>query len=289
MAEHDIGVTVVVPTLNRGDYLYDCLCDLVAQQHRPLEILVVDQSSAVPERVQQLVDEHPDLIHYHQVTFRGLPLARNYGWQKARYDAIVYLDDDTRCPPDLVGEHVRALQLPDVGAVAGRVNERGGAVYASHSTGHFNYWTATPSRGFDHDGELDIDAVPGGNFSTWKRVALAVGGIDECLNVGAALYEETEYSLRVKKAGYRVYYNGKASLDHLASPTGGCRVDQVESYVWALAHNRAILICRHLKWYQQPVAFVELARLGLAYGMNYRNPTAICRTFLGCVAGVRDA
>src|ERR1700729_3710640 len=38
------GVSVVVPTLNRGPFLIDTLHDLLAQKHRPLEILVVDQS-----------------------------------------------------------------------------------------------------------------------------------------------------------------------------------------------------------------------------------------------------
>ena len=38
------GATVIVPTLNRGPYLINTLHDLLAQDYRPLEILVVDQS-----------------------------------------------------------------------------------------------------------------------------------------------------------------------------------------------------------------------------------------------------
>ena len=82
-----VSATVIVPTLNRGGYLYNCLQDLLAQVYRPLEILVVDQSDAVPEEVQALIMAHPDLISYHQVAFRGLPLARNYGWRHARCEA----------------------------------------------------------------------------------------------------------------------------------------------------------------------------------------------------------
>lgn len=284
-----IGVTVVVPTLNRGDYLYDCLLDLLAQEHRPLEILVVDQSDQVPTNIQQIVEMHPGIISYHQVDFRGLPLARNYGWRHARYDAIVYVDDDIRCSPNLVTEHLRALQLPNVGAVAGRIHERGRKVDSSRRVGQFNYWTASPERRFCQDGEYDVDTVAGCNFATWKEVAEAVGGIEERFAVGAALYEETEYSLRVKKAGYRVYYNSKAFLKHLVSPTGGCRVEQVESYVWALAHNRTILIRRHLNWYQQPVAFAELLRLGLAYTKHYRKPQALYALLTGTLAGLRKS
>lgn len=288
MDNQQTGVTVVIPTLNRGDYLEDCLQDLLAQDHRPLEILVVDQSESVPDAVQAIVDEHVEIISYHRVTFRGLPLARNYGWQNARYDAIVYVDDDIRCPTNLVTEHLRALQLENVGAVAGRIAERGRTVDPTMRAGTFNYWTATPDRVFSQDGEYDVDSVAGCNFSTWRHVAQEVGGIEEALNVGAALYEETEYSLRVKQAGYRIYYNDKAYLDHLVSPTGGCRVDQVKPYVWALAHNRMIVIRRNLKWYQQPVAFAEVMRLGLAYAVHYRQPGAVGQAITGSFAGLRD-
>ena len=281
------GVTVVIPTLNRGDYLVDCLQDLLAQDHQPLEILVVDQSDSVPKAVKDLVDENSDIITYHSVTFRGLPLARNYGWQNARYDAIVYVDDDIRCGTNLVSEHLRALQMPNVGAVAGRIKERGRTVDPTKRAGGFNYWTATPDRAFSQDGEYDVESVAGCNFSTWRHVAKEVGGIEEALNVGAALYEETEYSLRVKQAGYRIYYNDKAYLDHLVSPTGGCRVDQVKPYVWALAHNRTIMIRRHLKWYQQPTAFLVVLRLGLAYAFHYRQLGAIEQMLSGGFTGFK--
>lgn len=282
------GVTVVVPTLNRGDYLYNCLYDLIAQDHRPLEILVVDQSPSVPEKIQLLVDQYPELITYHRVAFKGLPLARNFGWRHARYDAIVYVDDDIRCPPNLVTEHLRALQLPNVGAVAGSISEEGRPENSTRRAGRFRYWTATPERNYSQPGEYEVDCVAGCNFSTWRNIALQVGGIDEQLNEGAALYEETEYSLRIKRAGFRVYYNSSAHLYHLVSPSGGCRIDQVVSYVWALAHNRTIIIRRHLSWYQQPVAFTELIRLGLAYAVYYHQPHAIRSTLNGIRSGLKQ-
>jgi GT2 family glycosyltransferase len=284
-----VGVTVVVPTLNRGDYLLDCLNDLLAQYHQPIEILVVDQSESVPDKVQQLAEQYSETISYHRVSFKGLPLARNYGWKNARYNAIVYVDDDIRCPPNLVSEHLRALQLSNVGAVAGSITEKGRTQHPNKRAGHFRYWTASPERYFSQDGEYDVDGAAGCNFSTWRQIASEIGGIDERLNFGASLYEETEYCLRVRRAGYRVYYNSKAHLDHLVSPSGGCRVDQVENYVWALAHNRTLLIRRHLRWYQQLVAFMVLLRLGVAYAFHYRKPIAIHSTFTGIAAGLKNA
>lgn len=284
-----IGVTVVVPTLNRDDYLYDCLQDLLAQEHRPLEILVVDQSDHVPKHVQQIVEMHPDIISYHKVDFRGLPLARNYGWEHAHYDAIVYVDDDIRCSPSLVSEHLRALRLPNVGIVAGRITEAHREERVRGKAGHFNVWTANVKRGFSQEGEYYVCHAPGGNFAVWRKVAQQIGGFEEKLNFGAALYEETEFCLRASQIGYQIYFNGLAHLTHLAVPTGGCRVDDVEPYVWGLAHNRTILIRRHLSWYQQPVAFAELLRLGLAYMKHYRKPQVLYALLNGTMAGLQKA
>ena len=283
------GVTVVVPTLNRGDFLYDCLTDLLAQSHRPLEILVVDQSTDVPAHIQQLIAAHPATITHYRVSFRGLPQARNYGWKHARYDAIVYVDDDVRCPPNLVREHLRALLLPNVGVVAGRIDERGRTPDATRKAGRFNYWTGSPERNFAAHDEYDVDAVAGCNFSTWRQVAASVGGVDERLNAGAALFEETEFALRVRRTGYRVYYNGSATLRHLVSPGGGCRVNQVRPYVWALAHNRTIVIQRHLHWYQRGVAHAETLRLGFAYAAHYRKPGVLVSAVCGGLAGMKHS
>ena len=231
MAEQ--GVTVVIPTLNRGGFLRACLEDLLAQSHRPLEILIVDQSDEVGQDLRELVEQHAGIISHHQVSFRGLPLARNYGWQRARYDAILFVDDDTRCPPDLVSEHLRALQMTGVGAVAGGIDERYRPADSGPLTGIYRAWTATPLRGFGALGEGDVHHAGGGNFSVWRRAILAAGGADETLNQGAALYEETDLCLRIRRAGFRIVFNGRARLTHLAAAGGGCRVDQVQPYVRA--------------------------------------------------------
>ncbi len=289
-AEAVDGVTVVVCTLNRGGFLEACLQDLVLQHHRPLEILVVDQSDDVPSAVQEIAEAHADLITYHRVTFRGLPEARNYGWQHARYDALVFVDDDIRCGPDLAGEHLKALQQPGVGLVAGGIEETNNPNPVGPPTGRFDRWTATPVTGFAATGQMrGLDHAKGCNWSVWRRVIEEAGGIDERLNVGAALYEELELCLRVGAAGHDIAFNGAARLTHLAAASGGCRVDKVRSYVRAMAHNRAMLIRRHTAWYQRPVAMARLAALGASYARSYGQPRAVIECLRGAVSGLHDA
>jgi GT2 family glycosyltransferase len=283
------GISVVVPTLNRGSYLINTLHDLLAQKHRPLEILVVDQSKAEDCALRNLVRQHPEVISYHKVAFRGLPLARNYGWQRAQYEAIIFVDDDIRCGPSLVSEHLRGLLQPDVGLVAGAIDEGIPLQKTARLTGYFNSWTATPVRNFGSTEEGLVRHAAGCNFSAWRAALEAAGGFDEALAVGAALYEETELCLRVKQCGLQIYFNGNARVQHLAAGNGGCRVPDLPKYIWSLAHNRALLIERHLEWFKAPVAYLRLFLLFVSYAAAYHSlkvfQTGIAGFWRGSQAG----
>jgi GT2 family glycosyltransferase len=289
MDNPNIGVSVVVPTLNRSEFLADTLTDLLAQNHRPMEILVVDQSSSPSDSLAEMARQHPGVITCRRVPFRGLPRARNYGWQQARYEAIVFVDDDVRCGPSLISEHLRTLCRTNAGMVAGGVDEAGDEKTRGQCPGKFNAWTASPVRSFSAAGEGLVQHVAGCNFSAWRSVLKQAGGFDEALTVGAALYEETETCLRVRKLGYDIAFNGTARVRHLTAGGGGCRVPELPRYVGSLAHNRAILIARHLQWFQRPVAYLRLGLLLLSYALHYQTMAVFQPAFAGALAGARAA
>ncbi|MGA6984370.1 MAG: glycosyltransferase [Candidatus Sulfotelmatobacter sp.] len=283
------GVSVVVPTLNRGTFLIDTINDLLAQRHHPLEILVVDQSKTEDPALQKLVRDNPEAISYHKVQFRGLPRARNYGWQQAKHEAVVFVDDDIGCGPTLVAEHLHSLSHSGVGMVAGGIDERNSASLGGKTPGRFNSWSATPVRNFAGAGECLVQHVAGCNFSAWRSVLREAGGFDEALAGGASLYEETELCLRVRKRGFDIYFNGAARVQHLAAGSGGCRISDLPTYMGSLAHNRAILIGRHLRWFQTPVAYLRLILLFFSYARHYRTASIFRAGIDGFLNGAQAA
>jgi GT2 family glycosyltransferase len=287
MSHSTDGVTVIVPTLNREAFLGPTLKDLLEQDHAPLEILVVDQSVSPSSTARTLAGEHPSRLVYHHVTFRGLPLARNFGWQNARNEAILYVDDDIRCPPDLVREHLQALRRPGVGVVAGGIEEPNRPRPATPEVGRFRGWTATPVAGFSWRDEKYVDHARGCNFSTWKRVLRETGGFDESLNVGAALFEELEYCLRVRRAGYRILFQPRAHLTHLVAPSDGCRVPDPRRYARSFFHNQSIVIRRHLRWYEKLTALAYQGNRALVYAWLNRDPLVIPAALSGTWHGLR--
>ena len=281
------GVSIIIPTLQRGDFLADCLRDLAVQTYSPLEVVVVDQSDTVPNQVAEALALLGDRASHYRVTFRGLPSARNFGWQFAKHERLIFVDDDVRIPPDFVARHVEALELPGAGVVAGGFDEPKRGDDPGPPTGKFYRHTADPFRGFAARGRFEVDHVPGGNFSTFRSVLAEVGGFDETLNYGAALYEDLDFSLRVKATGRRVWFDGEARLVHLAAPSGGCRVEEVARYTHSLGHNRALIIARHLTPTEQATAYPYLLKLFAAYAYRYRNPAAVSEGLRGLRIGRR--
>lgn len=271
--------------MNREEVLLDTLRDLKAQNFHDFEVIVVDQSDRPNPAVEALLAEFDVPARYCFVThFRGLPEARNFGWRTAKHDIVLYIDDDIRCEPDFLQAHFDAHLKNGVAMVAGGITEAKGDKTRQGGTGSFNWWTATSTRNFHlHKAGFCLHA-PGGNFSV-RRVALeTLGGFDENLSVGAALYEETELALRFRSAGYRCWFAPKAHLTHLAAPMGGCRVGPDTSrYMFGMGHNRAILIFRHLRPWHRPTAILRV----LAYGLSYSRSTNSIAPLLAAIKGLR--
>lgn len=267
------GISVIIPTLNRVGCLLDTVGYILSQDFKyPYEIIIVDQSQQVNQMMIGMEQNNQVIIKYHHITcFKGLPEARNYGAQCARYDYILYLDDDIECNENLLAEHYKYISQQHIGIVAGGITEKYKENPKSRNTGVFHFFSAIPERGFHLMENGYVDHAGGGNYSIKKDVFYKVGGVDEYLNVGAALYEETDICLRVKKSGYKVFFNYNAHIWHLAAPTGGCRVLDIEKYIYALVHNRSIIIHRYLNRYQRLTAYFVLVKLVLSYMLAYKN------------------
>jgi GT2 family glycosyltransferase len=281
------GISVIIPTLHRTEFTLDTIKYLVVQECAiPFEIIVIDQSNSIDEKVKKMCNEFDFCTYYHIDFFKGLPEARNFGWQKAKYDFILFVDDDIQCDKNLVQQHFNILNQNNVGVVAGGIVE----VFKENQeckVGDFNFWTATPLRGFHKEGTFEVLHGGGGNFSTKKEVLLKVNGIDENLTKGAALYEETDFCLRVKKAGYKIMFHSLASVNHLAAETGGCRVEDIGKYIGSLVRNRSIIIRRHLTPLQKFIAHIFLLKLVMSYFVSYKKSSLIKQYFKSLFEGIK--
>jgi glycosyltransferase involved in cell wall biosynthesis len=103
-------VSILIPTLDRYDYLRRLLSQLRDQTIPPFEIILVDQSEKTT-RVTALAEENRDLPL--KILYRDSPgqcSARNAGLEVVRGDFVLFLDDDDEVPPDLIEAHLKCLR-----------------------------------------------------------------------------------------------------------------------------------------------------------------------------------
>src|SRR5215204_2890389 len=113
-------VTVVIPTKDRPDEVRRAVTCALAQRDAAVEVVVVDDGSAVPAAVALLdvrVPPGDDLVVVRHDVARGVSHARNHGLAVARAPWTGFCDDDDMWAPTKVREQLDAAAADGPGAV----------------------------------------------------------------------------------------------------------------------------------------------------------------------------
>jgi GT2 family glycosyltransferase len=109
-------VSVVIPTYNRAHLLGRCIDSVLAQTHRAVEIILVDDGST--DGTAALATSFPAQVRYVRQVNQGVVGARNTGLGRARGEFVAFLDSDDRWLPFKLALQVAFLsKFPDVGMV----------------------------------------------------------------------------------------------------------------------------------------------------------------------------
>ena len=112
-------VSVVCPVFNAGHYIRETLESVLAQDHRNLEVLVVDDGST--DNTAALVRDLDPRIEYHYQANSGAAVARNLGIDASKGDLIAFIDADDLWHPRKISTQVGYLgDHPDIGLVYNR-------------------------------------------------------------------------------------------------------------------------------------------------------------------------
>lgn len=115
-------VTTIIPVYNRPNLLREAIDSVLAQTHRPIEIIVVDDGSTdeTGEVAEKYATEHPDIVRVLHVPNGGPGLAREAGRREARGEFLQYLDSDDLLLERKFEWQVKALrESPEAGVTYG--------------------------------------------------------------------------------------------------------------------------------------------------------------------------
>lgn len=112
-------VSVVIPSYNRAYCVATTIDSALAQTHRNLEVVLVDDGSsdATRELIRERYRDEPRVRYIHQAN-AGVSAARNHGLQQARGQFIALLDSDDIWLPWKIEAQLRCLEaLPTAGMI----------------------------------------------------------------------------------------------------------------------------------------------------------------------------
>lgn len=224
-------VSIVIPNKDEKETLKKCLESIWKKTSYPnYEIILVENNSTT----QEIRDYYKELdgkervrVVYWDKEFNYSAI-NNFGISYAKGEYILCLNNDiTVISPDWLEELLANCQRPEVGIVGARlyypdntIQHAGIVLGMGGCAGSLFVGLARSRGGYLHKAALqqDLSAVTAACFMVKKEVFEKVGGFEEKL---AVAFNDVDFCLKVRHAGYLVVYDPYAELYHHESKTRG--------------------------------------------------------------------
>ena len=242
--------SVIILSYNKFDETTGCCLDSLADDpaFSSWDVVVVDNASDQKTRSSLVAAEakYPSMRLILSETNRGFAGGMNLGMRQARGDVFILLNSDTMVPPGTIARITDAIRSrPEIGLLGPVSNAAGNeqGIYTSSKRAQdaiaegIEFANATHGARPIAAYRLDFCCV------ALRRDAYeTVGELDA--SFGRGYYEDFDYSLRVRNAGFDlavledafIYHQGSASFKELGKETRKL-----------IARNKALLLQKHGK------------------------------------------
>ena len=223
-------VSIIIPTRDKAHLLKTCLDSLFNKTiYENYEILIVDNGS-VEAATKEFFDRQPkdkvriirDDSPFNYSRVNNLAVSRSKG------DVICLMNNDIEIlTPDWIEEMLSFVMQPDVGCVGARLwypdggLQHGGVISGIGGVaGHSHKYLKKGNLGYFARAVLhqSLSAVTGACLMIRKSVWEEVGGLEEQL---AVAFNDVDFCLRVREAGYRNIWTPYAEMIHHESLSRG--------------------------------------------------------------------
>ena len=224
-------ISIVIPNKDNVGILKRCIDSIQSKStYRNYEVIIVENNSKEPDTFAyyKSIDGKDGIsVIYWEEEFNYSRI-NNYGIMHAKGDYIVCLNNDISViTPDWMEELLGNCQRKEVGITGARlyfpdntIQHAGIVVGMGGSAGSMFVGMSRNRTGYMHKAAIqqNLSAMTAACFMVKRQAFEQAGGFDEKL---AVAFNDVDFCLRVRQAGYLVVYNPDAQMYHDESKTRG--------------------------------------------------------------------
>lgn len=275
-------VAIVIPTLNEERFISRCLNSIIKQTYEfeKMDVMIIDGGSK--DNTKDIVAEYQKShqnIRFIENKKKIQSVAFNIGFKKSTAPYIIRLDAHAEYDSKYISLCIENLKQDEKrGNVGGRCNilPFNQSIWAQTNAilNHSRFGIGGAAFRVSNEAH-NTDSVPFGAFP--RKVIDQIGGMREDLPRG----EDNEYNSRIRKAGYKIFFDPNIISSYFARPTLGASCKQMYANGNSIGYlyyiDREAIGIRHLV----PLLFVVSGLFSIIISVLW---SPFCYVFCGGLA-----
>lgn len=241
-------VSIILVLYNRAELTLSCLHSLLHQNFTDYELIIVDNNSS--DRTRELLEK----INHAQIILnqenKHFLIASNQASQIAKGKYLLFLNNDAQILGDSINAAVQTISSNEqIGAVGGKIilpdgtlQEAGSIIWQDGSC--LGYGRGDKPEASQYMFQREVDYCSGAFLLTPRELFSQLGSFD--LAYQPAYYEETDYCVKIHKAGKKIIYDPNVTILHYEFASS----EQSDRAIALQIKNQETFITQHQDWLQ---------------------------------------
>jgi O-antigen biosynthesis protein len=243
-------VSIILILYNRAELTLSCLESILKNSFRSLEIIIVDNNST--DQTKSLLQQiRGATIILNEENLHFL-LACNQASKVAKGKYLLFLNNDAQVLGNSIEIAVETLKSsPDIGSVGGKIilpdgtlQEAGSLIWQNGSC--LGYGRGDAPTEPQYMFKRYVDYCSGAFLLTPRSLFVEMGGFDE--DYKPAYYEETDYCVRLLRAGKKNVYEPRVAILHYEFASSNSSASSGKA-IELQKRNQILFFEKHKTWF----------------------------------------